>query len=401
MAENEKNFLKRAWDWRTENIRDPIRSTDFGGAWGDVLDRTLFAPINYLSGEGSEDIKDWAQDAPVKWYQSYDDDTPRLGGITTQGKLDRAKDLLIDMPVHGLTKGAEWVHDFATQGGEALWNWQKGKPLLTKEQKYKLDAWEGNPFGNYYVDEQGNVDNPYINPVYDEQGNIKGYNNQAYLKMQADSERRAVKEFNEKIFTPEVEKKLLAEVDKAMPYGDWVRKNKGKGRPRSEYYKDKQDYYEQLISDRYDDKFGDLYIKNMDRSFMEDYGIGYTDDQGRRVGDKGAFSDWDWSEEPWRPSHSMFGYNTDDKRFLRQMEYAPAIAADWYLTGGTLSAAKHAARRGAKLFGKGTRHPTEGIRGALRIEDKNKFRHAEEWLDRASSGPIFNKPRDWGLRRGG
>ena len=134
---------------------------------------------------------------------------------------------------------------------------------------------------------------------------------------------------------------------------------------------------------------------------MENYQIGYTDEQGRRVGDKGAFSDWDWSEDQWKPSSSMFGYNTDDKRFLRQMEIIPELAADIYLTRGALSTAKQAARRGAKLFGKGTRHPTEGIKGALRIEDKNKYRNAEEWLDRASSGPIFNKPRDWGLRRGG
>ena len=390
MDENEKSWFEQVYGPTWRSLKDPE-------TYKELLDLSSYGDAFGVPGAG-EGLEEYVEDYAAPWWQSYDDDTPRLGGVTTQGKIDRAKDLLIDMPAHGIMKGAEWVHDFATQGGEALWNYKTpftGRPLFTNEQKYKWDAAGWNPLGNYYVDEQGNVDNPYINPVYDKQGNIKGYNNQSYLKMKADSERRAVKEFNEKIFTPEVEKKLLSEVDKAMPFSAWSRKNKH--RPQSEYYNDKQDYYEQLISDRYDDKFGDLYIKNMDRSFMENYGIGYTDDEGRRVGDKGAFSDWDWEDE-WKPPHSMFGYNADDKRFLKHMENVPAFAADWYLTGGALTAGRQAIKQGAKLF---RRHPTEGIKGALRIEDKNKYRQAEEWLDRASSGPVFNKPRDWGLRRGG
>jgi len=368
-TKDEKPLYERANEWRKKNIAEPFRSTDFGGAWMDIGDRYIGEPLDYVFGgdEGAGgDIKDWYQDTPVKWWQSYDD--------TYKGKAERLKDLTIDMPAHGIVNAAQWLKDLGTQGLEVIdnleptWMGGKGRPLLTNEQKYKLDAWKGNPFGNYYKE------NPYENPVYDKEGNIKGYNNQSYLKMLARADRTANKKFNEEIFTPEIEKKTLAEVDKAMPYEDWVRKNKGKGRPRSEYYKDKQKYYEQLISERYDDDFQKIWLEDMDRSFMENYGIGYTDDEGRRIGDKGAFSDWDWSEDQWRPSHSMFGYNTDDKRFLRQMEIVPEFAADYFLWKGVNRASK-ALKSGSKRS-----YPSSGIKGALRIEDKDKYRFAEEWL---------------------
>jgi hypothetical protein len=372
MDENEKSWFEQVYGPTWRSLKDPE-------TYKELLDLSSYGDAFGVPGAG-EGLEEYVEDYAAPWWQSYDDDTPRLGGVTTQGKIDRAKDLLIDMPAHGIVNAAQWLKDLGTQGFEVIenleptWLGGEGRPLLTKEQKYKLDAWEGNPFGNYYVDEEGNVDNPYINPVYDEQGNIKGYNNQAYLRMKADSERRAQKEFNEKIFTPEVEKKLLAEVDKAITWEDWRTDKKNKKRHFSEFHKDKQDYYEQLISDRYDDKFGDLYIKNMDRSFMENYQIGYTDDEGRRVGDKGAFSDWDWSEDQWRPPHSMFGYNTDDKRFLRQMEIVPELAADYFLWKGI--------GRGSKALKSGSKrsYPSSGIKGALRIEDKDKYRFAEEWL---------------------
>ena len=378
---DEKSWFERAKEWRRKNIAEPVRSTDIGRAWGELGDRYIGDPLDYLFGgdKGAKgDIKEWAQDAPVKWWQSYDDDTPRWGGTTTQGKLDRAKDFFIDMPAHGIVNAAQWLKDLGTQGFEVIenleptWLGGEGRPLLTKEQKYKLDAWEGNPFGNYYVDEEGNVDNPYINPVYDEQGNIKGYNNQAYLRMKADSERRAQKEFNEKIFTPEVEKKLLAEVDKAITWEDWRTDKKNKKRHFSEFHKDKQDYYEQLISERYDDDFQKIWLEDMDRSFMENYQIGYTDDEGRRVGDKGAFSDWDWSEDQWRPPHSMFGYNTDDKRFLRQMEIIPELAADWLLWKGVGKGAKSLKQ---EPMGKGVMENVKRIEGP-----GSRFDWAEEWL---------------------
>tara|TARA_R110002020_G_scaffold124774_7_gene281903 strand:- start:997 stop:2142 length:1146 start_codon:yes stop_codon:yes gene_type:complete len=375
----EKPWYERAWDWRTENIRDPIRSTEVGGAWGNLLDDTLFAPINYFAEEGSEGIKDWAQDAPVKWWQSYDD--------TPQGKKDRLKDLIVDMPAHGIYRAAQWIHDLGTQGGEAALNLAKGKPLLTKEQRMKLDAWEGNPFGNYYVDEKGNVDNPYINPVYDKDGNFTGqYNNQAFLKMQARAEKEAHKKFNKEIFTPEVEKKLYAEVDEAMPFSAWSRNNKD--RPQSEYQKDKKAYYDQLLSERYDDIVGDFYMEDMDRSFMEDYGIGYTDDEGRRVGDKSAFSDWDWSFEEgnWRPPHSMFGYNTDDKRFLRQMEIIPEIATDIFLTKGALAGAKAGIKEGVERTSRGL---------GIQIPPGRKL------YEKAQKESLFDKAREWKFRRRG
>ena len=107
---------------------------------------------------------------------------------------------------------------------------------------------------------------------------------------------------------------------------------------------------------------------------MENFQIGYTDEQGRRVGDKGAFSDWDWSEDQWRPPSSMFGYNTDDKRFLRQMEIIPELAADWLLWKGVSKGAKSLKQ---EPMGKGVMENIKRIEGP-----GSRFDWAEEWLRR-------------------
>jgi len=307
-----------------------------------------------LDQETMDVVSDWAEDygqSAVDWWGSYDD--------TFKGKADRLKDLVVDMPAHGIVNAAQFLKDLGTQGTETLWNMgalpfspADGRPLFSNEDWYKWDASKYNIIPEALRKNQlwalpGTGENPYENPIYDKEGNLQGYNNQAFLKMRADADRRTIDKFRKEILTKDVQKKLTKEVDEAMPFADWSRKNQD--RPQSEYFKDKDEYYNQLVSDRYDKVFNEMWNEDMNRSFMEDFGIGYTDEQGRRIGDKDAFSDWNWSEEQWKPPHSMFGYNTDRKKFLRQTEIVPELAADFLLTRGLGTANKQALKQGSKL----------------------------------------------------
>jgi len=65
MADKEKKpWYERAWDWRTKNIRDPIRETKIGGDIGEIYDRTLG---KYMPGpEGRASTRDWVKNIPQK-----------------------------------------------------------------------------------------------------------------------------------------------------------------------------------------------------------------------------------------------------------------------------------------------------------------------------------------------
>ena len=86
MAEEEKKkWYERAWDWRTKNIRDPIRETKIGGGIGEVYDKTLG---QYMPGrEGLESFQDmWKhRDERKNWK-----DAGRILG----NYLDWEKDIL-------------------------------------------------------------------------------------------------------------------------------------------------------------------------------------------------------------------------------------------------------------------------------------------------------------------
>ena len=266
------------------------------------------------------------------------------------------------MPAKGIFNAGQFLYDTAVNTPGVVENLITGKPLLPKEIKMRLDAWEGNPFrGTFYGPDQGG--NPYAQP-----GLMKYYE-----KLAGD---KAYKYFT----TPESEggwlnekknKKIWDAIDKKLNWADWARKNPS---TNPEVFDELQNqlWHAELYKQT-GDEWNDYYNTDLDRTLMEKHGIGLSS----------AFKDWDWSEAEL--PESMVGYNTDKDKFLRQMEIVPELAADYLITKGALTAAKQAAKQGSKYVSKGL---------GIQIPPGRRL------YEKAQREPIFNRAREWGWKRG-
>jgi len=294
-------------------------------------------------------IYDWATTEPVEWWQSYDD--------TFKGKADRLKDLTIDMPAKGLFNAAQFLYDTAVNTPGVVENLIAGKPFLPKEMKMRLDAWEGNPFrGTFYGRDQGG--NPYAQP-----GLMKYYE-----KLAGDSAKKyfLTPESQGGWMTEEKDKKIWDAVDKKLNWEDWARKNPS---TNPEVFDETRSVlWNAEFMKQHGDEWNEYFYNDLDRTLMEKHGIGLSS----------AFKDWDWSEGEL--PESVFGYNTDKDKFLRQMEIVPELAADILLTRGALTASKQAAKQGSKYVSKGL-----GI----------QIPPGRSLYEKAQREPIFNRAREW------
>ena len=316
----------------------------FTDYWSDLYGKTK----DYLQ-DSPGGIYDWATTEPVEWWQSYDD--------TFKGKADRLKDLIIDMPAKGIFNAGQFLLDTATNTPGVVENLIAGKPFLPKEMKMRLDAWEGNPFrGTFYGPDQGG--NPYANPQL----------MQYYEKLAGDNAYKY-------ITTPESEggwlnkkknKKIWDAVDKKLNWDDWVDENPY--RSYDDFKNTQNQLWHAELYKQTGDEWDNYYNSDLDRTLMERHGIGLSS----------AFKDWDWSEGEL--PESMFGYNTDKDKFLRQMEIVPELAADYLITKGALTASKQAAKQGAEYVSKGL-----GI----------QIPPGRSLYEKAQREPLFNRAREW------
>ena len=320
----------------------------FTDYWTDLYGKTK----DYLE-DSPGGIYDWATTVPSEWWQSYDD--------TFKGKADRLKDLTVDMPAKGIFNAAQFMYDTAVNTPGVVENLIAGKPLLPKEMKMRLDAWEGNPFrGTFYGPGQGG--NPYDNPEL----------MQYYEKLAGDNAYKyfTTPESQGGWLTEEKNKKIWDEVDKKLNWDDWVDED-----PYRSYddFRNTQDqlWNAELYKQNFDE-WNNYYNTDLDRTLMEKHVIGL---------DKSAFKDWDWSEGEL--PESMVGYNTDKDKFLRQMEIVPELAADYFIFKGAGTAAKQAAKQGAEYISKGL---------GIQVPPGRKL------YERAQREPIFNRAREWRRR---
>jgi len=266
MDENEKSWFERIYGPTWRSIKDPetYKSLLDLSSYGDVID----APG---AGEGLEELYDFlggpSRKEWKKLYEGYDDNWtkyPKMAYDAGAFGVNTVKDVLQFIP----DVATDTLQYLAADKGDGWF------PGLSQEQKYKLDAWA--PFGlpSVYTDEQGG--NPYRDPSI-------------FNKYFTEAGNKAEKHF----FTHEDKGGFMNEkkagemwdvVEEKLPWAKWVRENPNTD---PEVFRKLEDrLFMTEFNKRYGDQWQEFVETDVDRSLMEDYGIGA--DKSLLFGDEGS-----------------------------------------------------------------------------------------------------------------
>ena len=286
-------------------------------------------------GEQVPGNQTWMETKPREAWESYEGlDHPNL-----QRGLDMAKVL-----PNAAWNLAQFVGNMGWEGANALDRWVMGDPLIKKENKYKLDAWQSNKFGFPPIYE----DNPYAEK------------NKEDLEGIYDTAEKEEKDYWNDILKKNDEDKDMWHdgatkyAEEQLPWAKWQRANPGVS--TKEYYKELTDIYNERMGNLYDDKLDDVYNKSVDSQMFSKYGFG----EGKDVS---AFEDFDW----WDYTRALDYATPEAEEFYKGVEIIPEVV---FPVKTALSIPRWLRRT----------RKSEGIMGAKQITDANKYRHAEEWL---------------------
>ena len=320
-----------------------------------MLGTGLQLAYNYLGGPSREEWK--------KLYEGYDDNWtkyPKMGWDSGAFGINTLKDI------------AQFIPDVATDTLQALkynapeWAGGEGLPALSKDQKYKLDAWL--PLPSIYTEEQGG--NPYSDPsIFDKYRNESADRAWDHLLTHEDKGG---------FMTDEKAEKIWKDVEDEVYWAKYARDN-----PEGSL-KDFQDLqWEKFLEVAGRKHRKDIlgYIEtDVDRSLMEDYGIGA--DKGAlesafefgMFGDKKIpFTDQKIGGYAWE-GDELIPYFNKEKQIIQDAHVLADVAGSL----GLRSPLKWLARQTSKgkPVGKGI------MENVQRTEDPGKYDWAEEWLNR-------------------
>jgi hypothetical protein len=341
MAEEEKNWLQRIYGptWKEltdlDTYKDMFDFTDPENlrSWGDV-------------GAGvpaSEGIEEMVEDYAIPTWQSYEE--------LENPKLSRAADLAKVVP-NAAWNLAQFVGNVGVEGSHALDRMMPkwfpgggGQNVFSDETWYNWDALASDKFGwdpiiegNPYAEKNKDI----LEGIYDTaQSEADDYWNDILKKNDKDKDTwhdGATKYAEEQ-----------------LPWAKWQRANPGVS--TNEYYKELTDIYNNRLGELYDDQYQSVHDNSIKSQMFSEYGFGEKD--------KSAFEDWNW----WDHSRALDYSTPEAEESLGALEIVPEV----FFPLGGLSKLKH-----LKSFRKVPKK--EGIMGAKRLEDANKYKHAEEWL---------------------
>ena len=345
----EKPWYERAWDWRTENIIEPQYKH---------LPEWVPKPseaYDYLGGPSQEDLK--------KLSEGYDDNWTKY----PKGILDA-----LSFTGNTIKDFAQFIPDVATDTLQYLAA-DKGDgwfPGLSQEQKYRLDAWA--PFGiskpSIYTKEQGG--NPYRDPSI-----FKKYYKQAGDKAE---KHFFTNEDKGGFMNDKKNEQIWKAVKRELPWESWALEN-----PEGEIedFKEMENkLWHKEFALRYGKNWDDFVEKDVDRSLMEDYGIG---------ADKSALSDsyeFGFGGGDWKipfTDHDVGGYAWDKKPLFPYFNKEKDIIYDAHILSDIFAGpglTKQAVKQGRKLFSK--RPVRDGIMSNRKQIEGPKFKFAEDFVNR-------------------
>ena len=289
--------------------------------------------------EGLEEI---VEDYAIPTWQSYEE--------LENPYLSRGADLAKVIP-NAAWNLAQFGGNMFIEGGHALdrmmptWLGGQDAPIFSKESKYNLDAMMSDKFGwdPYYED------NPYAEKNRDILEGIYGT-----------AEAEANDYWNDILKKNDKDKDTWHDgatkyAEEQLPWAKWQRANPGVS--TNEYYKELTDIYNNRMDNLYGDQYQSVQDNSIKSQLFSEYGFGEKD--------KSAFADFDL----WDYSRALDYSTPEAEESLGALEIVPEVL---FPIGG-LSKLKHLkSLRGVPK--------KEGIMGVKRIEDANKYRHAEEWL---------------------
>jgi len=224
-------------------------------------DRSVLQDIpivyDFLGGPSKEEWK--------KLYEGYDDNWtkyPKMAYDAGAFGVNTVKDV------------AQFIPDLATDTLQYLAA-DKGDgwfPGLSQDQKYRLDAWA--PLPSVYTKEQGG--NPYSDPsIFNKYFTKAGNKAEKHFFTHEDDGGFMNDKKNEQIWKA---------VEREVPWEAWAIENPQGDIEDFKALEDKQWLKE--FSTRYGDKWQEFVETDVDRSLMEDYGIGA--DKSLLFGDEGS-----------------------------------------------------------------------------------------------------------------
>jgi len=320
-------------------------------------DRSVLQDIpiayDYLGGPTR---KEWK-----KLYEGYDDNWtkyPKMGWDIGSFGINTLKDI------------AQFIPDVATDTFQYLAA-DKGDgwfPGLSQEQKYKLDAWA--PFGlpSVYTKEQGG--NPYRDPsIFDK-----------YRKESADRAWNHLLTHEDKggFMTDEKAEKIWKDVEDEVYWAKYARDN-----PEGslEDFQDLQwEKFLEVAGRKHRKDILDYMETDIDRSLMEDYGIGTDKSVLSDSYEFGMFGD---KKIPFT-DQKIGGYAWEGDELIPYFNKEKQIIQDAHVLGdvvgslGIRSPLKWLARQTSrgKPVGKGI------MENVQRTENPGKYDWAQEWLNR-------------------
>jgi len=255
--------------------------------------------------------------------------------------------------------------------------------MLEPEWKYSMDAnltdWLGEKLG---MDVPTLMkDNPFENAILDEEGRVVTYHNPSFRKI----EKQADKELDDYYFGKNgiITEKRIKEIDKmttrALPVAKWAEENYNTD-PK-EYDKAWNKEWDNQFDNRYSDEMYDFTEKSIKGQLLGKYNIG-----GKKFSPLGEFeASFDYASA----GKPLFKY--DPKR-AKTFEKAHRISELPAGVGLFRAPFKIASRMFKKS--KPSRMSNEGIMNTrTRIEDKDKYRYAEDWMNRQAGQPPFGSRR--------
>jgi hypothetical protein len=316
---------------------------------GESLKRWMFTKPEILQ-EAEQHLREnfWDPGDEVRGNQTWMETKPREAWESYEGithpNLQRGLDMAKVVP-NAAWNFAQFAGNMGWEGANALDRWVMGDPLIKKENKYKLDASLSNKFGwdPYYED------NPYAEK------------NKEDLEGIYDTAEKEKKDYWNDILKKNDEDKDMWHdgatkyAEEQLPWAKWQRANPGVS--TNEYYKELTDIYNNRLGELYDDQYQSVHDNSIKSQMFSEYGFGEKD--------KSAFEDWNW----WDHSRALDYSTPEAEESLGALEIVPEV----FFPLGGLSKLKHLkSLRGVPK--------KEGIMGVKRIEDANKYKHAEEWL---------------------
>ena len=300
-------------------------------------------------------VGDWISKVPTKasalWHSYNYLDNPAWSMTKDAAKIlpnaayDAAKfavDIGADIGQAGIASLPTWM------GGEGL-------DMLSTDQKLRTSAWLDDKLGKFsWYDTESN---PYANPEL-----MEGYYGDA---VDAASKHFFTHEDKGGFMNEKKAGQLWDAVEKKLPWAEWARENPNT--PYEEFEKLEEQLFMAEFDKRYGDKWNEFVETDVDRTLMEEHGIG---------SDKGYLTSkidfWDYGYE----GNPLFKYSTPEAEDALGIAQ---IIPDIFMGTGLI-------KQGFRIpkWMKGMRGADEGIMDNVRRLEgpggKSKYDWAEEWL---------------------